>query len=320
MSAVTIAIPCYNAGGFLRDCVQSCLRQTVPAKEVIVVNDASTDPETLQALHDISLQPCVRIINNGTNMGKALSLNKIFDSCATDYLILQDADDLAMPNRVERQLDFMEGHPAAGCSSSFVRYINKHGHPIGHGKLDLLSPEKLDRYMKSDEPFGLFCPSVILRVTMLADTSLRFRPQFWPADDIDLWNRIAEAGWQVLAQPEELVCYRIHGSSAVTSGFHATRRKYEFLRACLRARRAGVKEPSEEEFLKAWNAVPPLEKLNRWRKAEAKHRYRMAGFFLGEKRLPSAALSLICSFLLQPFYGIRRIVSQFPNPRSRCAS
>lgn len=310
MSTTTIAIPCYNAGGFLRDCVESCLRQTIPAKEIIVVNDASTDPETLHVLQDLGSQPCVHIINNVTNLGKAHSLNRLFDSCTTDYLILQDADDLAMPHRVERQVDFMESHPSIACSSSFVRYINKHGHPLGHGKLDLLSPEKLREYLENNEPFGLFCPAVILRTEIFKNSKLRFRGEFWPADDIDLWNRIAEAGYKVVAQPEFLVEYRVHGDSAVTSNFVKTRLQYEFVRIGLRARRSGKAEPTRDEFLGQFNSRPFWQRLNWKRKTLAKNYYRSAGFSYGEKKIGRAVIQMMTACALQPGYVIPRLIQQ----------
>src|SRR5207249_667763 len=117
---------------------------------------------------------------------------------------------------------------------------------------------------------GLFCPAVVLRAEVLRDPKLRFRAQFWPADDIDLWNRIAEAGWQVLAQPEFLTCYRVHSTSAVTEKARHTRIQFEWVRCCLRARRAGRPEPTAEEFQLQIASMSWPARMNRHRKIQAK--------------------------------------------------
>jgi glycosyltransferase involved in cell wall biosynthesis len=306
---VTGIIPCYNAGRFVAAAIESLLSQTRPLDELIVIDDCSTD-ESASIIQTYQNEGRLSRIVNSVRRGRADSLNAVIPDLSTTYVVLLDADDLAHPDRVEKQISFMEACSRLGCSSSFVRYINKNNTVIGRGSLDLLNEYHLQTYLSSNEPFGLFCPATILRTNVFRDPALRFRRAFWPADDIDLWNRIAESGWLVWAQPEYLTDYRIHGGSAVTSNFHATRRKYEFLRACLKARRAGKNEPSEAEFLAMWHDVTLLQKLNRWRKIQAKCCYRTSGFLKGEGHLPAAIFNLACSFLLQPSYTVRRAISQ----------
>jgi glycosyltransferase involved in cell wall biosynthesis len=252
----------------------------------------------------------IEIHRNPCNMGRANSVNQIFESLDADYFILQDADDLAKPERVARQVAFMDENPDVGCSSSFVDYISAVGSHVAKGKLDLLDDARLAEYLAGDEPFGLFCPAVILRASVVKDPELRFRGQFWPADDIDLWNRIAEKGFKVRAQSENLVGYRIHGQSAVTAGFTRTRMQYEWLRSCLRARRVGKPEPTKDEFLAVWNAAPWWRRINRHRKIVAKGYYRSAGFAAAEKHYLSAAYKYSIAVFLQPGYSLRRAAIQ----------
>ncbi|RYD83008.1 MAG: glycosyltransferase family 2 protein [Verrucomicrobiaceae bacterium] len=207
-SAVAL-IPAYNAGSFLREAVLSLLSQTRPLQKLVVVDDGSTDG-SIEALRDLENSGQIEVFRNNSNMGRAASINAAFMRYDADYFILQDADDLAKPERVERQVAFMEGNSALGCSSSFVDYINSNGDKIAEGKLDLLNDQRLAEYLQGNDPFGLYCPAVILRALVVKNTNLQFRGEFWPADDIDLWNRIAESGPKVLAQPERLVGYRIH--------------------------------------------------------------------------------------------------------------
>lgn len=302
----------YNGGSYLRPCIESLVNQIPTRPRIIVVDDASTD-DSIETLQDFISSGVVEVHRNPENMGRARSVNQIFETIDADYFILQDADDMAKPNRVARQVAFMEDNPEIGCSSSFVDYISADGSYVAKGKLDLLDDNRLAEYLSGDEPFGLFCPAVILRASVVKDAQLQFRAQFWPADDIDLWNRIAEKGYKVRAQPEQLVGYRIHGKSAVTSGYTRTRMQYEWLRECLRARRSGRPEPSKEEFLKKWNSAPWIQRINRMRKIRAKGLYRSAGFAMAERKYLVAMFAATGAIIFQPDYAIKRLIAQTRN-------
>lgn len=308
----TIAlIPCFNGEEFLRASVVSLINQSRPPDQIYVIDDGSSDSSKSIIASLETIHPLVTGVFFDHNRGKAACLNECFANASATYFVLQDADDVARPNRIERQITFMEAHPDVACSSCNVRYINERDRIIAKGQLDLVTENRVKQYLASDEPFGLFCPAVVLRASILKDPSLRFRSQFWPADDIDLWNRIAEAGHLVLAQPEYLVDYRIHGRSAVTSSFFRTREKFEFVRACLRARRMSLPEPNWQEFKALRQARPWLIKLNDWRKTSAKGFYRNAGFRWGEGRKGTAFASLLAATCLQPGYVLPRLRKQF---------
>ena len=309
---IVAVIPAYNAGKFLKASVESLLAQTRHPDRIILIDDASTDT-SISDIRSYEQEGLIEIVTNSRNLGKSESLNRVFDEVDADYFLIQDADDISFPERVERQLMFMESNPKIGCSSSFIEYIGSESNKIGKGQLDLLTENKLAEYLKSDEPFGLFCPAVILRAEVVKNPDLQFRGQFWPADDIDLWNRIAEAGWQVLAQPEVLVQYRIHYTSAVTRSFSRSRLQFEWVRASLRARRNGFEEPLLNEFLSAWNSVSFLAKMNRARKSNAKGLYRGGGFKICNGRRVSGILDLLTAFLLQPEYVGPRLITQLKS-------
>jgi glycosyltransferase involved in cell wall biosynthesis len=308
-SPVTVIIACRNTGKFIREAVESCLNQTRPPEKIIVVDDASTDNSST-VLDELAHAGQIQLIRNDTNLGRAASFDRALEFVATEYVAILDADDIALPNRFERQLAFMGERPRLGCCSSFVQYINSPGEKIARGVLDILTEEDLKAYLQGGEPFGLYCPSVTLRAEVIKNPALRFRGQFWPADDIDLWNRIAEAGWQVLAQPEFLTAYRIHAGSTVTVSTRSTRMQFEWVRACLRARRAGQPEPTREKFFETLDEAPALVRFNRWRKTESKVAYRAAGFAFGERHHWKTAICFLKAFCLQPMRVSFRVIQQ----------
>lgn len=309
---VTAVISCYNAEQYIKFAVQSLFNQSYGLSKIIVIDDGSTD-NSLSSLNCFLDSDIFELRVNASNMGRAASINATLDSISSKYVLLLDADDIAHANRIEKQVSFMESNPSVGCSSSFIRYINTDGRVIGHGELDITNEQRFDEYLKNREPFGLFCPSVIIRTEVFRNKALRFRDQFWPADDIDLWNRIAESGWKVLAQSEYLTDYRVHKSSAVTSNFMFTRMRYEYVRACLRSRRSGFAEPTWDEFLHDWNRSPFLLKVNRWRKAAAKQYYRMGGFSFAENMYLQSCACLVLASILQPLYTFPRLIRQFKH-------
>lgn len=307
--SVVILIPAYNAEIHLEEAINSSLNQTYQLCRVVVINDGSNDC-TADLLRKYEATPNLEIIQNEKNMGKSESLNQLLPYLKETYVALMDADDVMYPERIEKQVNFMQAHTGVGASSGFMDYIGPTGNIIGKAKSDLLSVCDAKRYVLNNEPFAIFCPCAILRTEIFKCESLLFRGQFWPADDIDMWNRIHEAGWQVIMQPEYLMQYRIHGSSAVTSNFFRTREQFEFVRECMRARRRGDDEPAHSEFLQARIDQPVWQRLNRWRKIYAKGMYRGAGFAVAERKYYAAILMMSKAFLMQPRYVLSRLIQQ----------
>lgn len=105
---VTVVIPTYNAGIFLRPAVDSILGQTYQELEIIIVDDGSTDASlaTISDIRDERIQ-----ILRQANQGKAAAVNRALDQMKGEFWIVQDADDLSHPERVERQLATMNARP-----------------------------------------------------------------------------------------------------------------------------------------------------------------------------------------------------------------
>jgi glycosyltransferase involved in cell wall biosynthesis len=105
---VTAVICVYNGGELLRPAVQSILNQTYANLEVLIVDDGSTDGclSTIQDLRD----PRIRILQQ-ENKGKPAAMNYALSELRGEFYVIQDADDLSFPERIERQLQCMREHP-----------------------------------------------------------------------------------------------------------------------------------------------------------------------------------------------------------------
>ena len=130
---VSILIPAYNAEGWIGDTIKSAIGQTWPRKEIIVVDDGSTD-QTLSvarqfASKEVSVTP-------QANQGAAATRNKAFSLCQGDYIQWLDADDLLAPDKIEKQMKaWTRVQPDERC-------FPRHGDGLftGHGKPVLFQP------------------------------------------------------------------------------------------------------------------------------------------------------------------------------------
>jgi glycosyltransferase involved in cell wall biosynthesis len=107
-SLVSVLIPVYNAGEYLRPSVQSILSQTYSNLEILIMDDGSIDGcmDTIADLKDSR----IRIISQ-KNSGKAVALNRALEELSGEFYVIQDADDISYPHRIERQVQCMLENP-----------------------------------------------------------------------------------------------------------------------------------------------------------------------------------------------------------------
>src|SRR3989344_6836636 len=106
---ISVIMPVYNGEKYIAGSVQSVLAQTFTNFELIIINDASTD-KTLEVLRRFK-DPRISIQTNEKNMGSAASRTKAIAQATSAYIALLDADDLAHPRRLEKQVRFLDNHP-----------------------------------------------------------------------------------------------------------------------------------------------------------------------------------------------------------------
>lgn len=181
---VSVLIPVYNKAPFVQEAVDSILRGTFQDLEVVAVDDRSTD-DSLAVLHRIH-DPRLRIIELPENRGPAGAANAGIDACRGEYIVRLDADDIAVPDRIERQVALMDAHPGVGASGGHLQLF-------GHDT-------EIWRFPLTDDACRaqlLFGPPVsqgasILRRSVLEEHGLRYDPS-WPrvGEDWLFWLRMA---------------------------------------------------------------------------------------------------------------------------------
>ncbi|MBQ8570915.1 MAG: glycosyltransferase family 2 protein [Kiritimatiellae bacterium] len=310
MSTATFIIPVYNGEKLIAKTIDSILSQTVLPEQIIIVDDCSTD-RTIFILEEYKKQhpKLITIIKHKENLGRSMACNSALDIVKTDYCLMIDADDIAEPNRLEKQVQFMDQNKDVCASSSFVKYINSKGDIFGKGKLDVLTREIYTEYMRTNEIIGLYSPASIVRMSMLNESNLRFRPQFKQAQDIDLWNRISEK-YVVIAQPEFLTRYRIHSGSVTTTKFFRSQFYLKYIKNCIVRRRNNKKELSLEEFETLEKNRPILIKIKDYRKVLSKKLFHDIGYLIAEKKYIQTIIFIFFAFVIRPKFFLHKIKSK----------
>jgi len=202
---VSVLMPAYNVGKFLRESIDSILTQTYTNFTFIIINDGSSDnTEEIILSYD---DPRIIYIKNENNIGYIASLNKGIDNISSKYIVRMDSDDIAIPYRLERQVEFMESRPdVVVCGSGKINFYS------GNNKIET------SVYTITDENHLLFSsifntsiphPSAILRNDILQNNQLRYDQTYYYAEDKAMWLDMAQYG--VLSNIEEpLIKYRIH--------------------------------------------------------------------------------------------------------------
>jgi glycosyltransferase involved in cell wall biosynthesis len=204
---VSVVLSVYNGAAYLRQAMESVAAQTLANFELIVVDNASTDatPAVLDAFHDARL---VRL-RNAQHLTLAASCNVGLAAARAELIARMDADDVALPARLERQAAAMEANPALVLLGSAVELIDAEGRP-----LRIRTPPLGDSEVRWHQLFwcGFTHPSVLLRRAALAQEDPGYDPRLATGEDYDLWVRLQRHG-RVANLPDVLVRYRQHAAS-----------------------------------------------------------------------------------------------------------
>ncbi|MDD5422814.1 MAG: glycosyltransferase [Candidatus Omnitrophica bacterium] len=309
--AVSVLMSVRNGMPYIKEAVESILAQTYREWEFVIVDNASGDG-TKEYLEDMRRKdPRIRLIRNDVYKEQGEGLNMGLEQCRGVWVMRMDADDISLPDRLERQLDFIKVNPDISVAATLVYYIDENGRVIGKNTSKWTGRISVDKTVENNELVGLPHPSVIMRRDVIKGVG-GYRPQFRPAEDIDLWNRVLEKGHRIIVQGEYLLKYRIHssGSSFSFKKAKSARLKVAWLKDCLARRRSGRDEQSWEEFLASRARMPLLKKLNAERKDYAKALYKYSVLNFSKRSYHRMLPAIMAALIMQPGFVIKQVTSK----------
>lgn len=190
---------------YLECAIGSICAQTYTNLELVIIDDASGTStsdylEKLRKRHSI-----ISIYRNKQNLGLTSSLNRGLKLCKGEYIARMDADDYSLPERIQRQVSFLQAHPDADIIGTGTVSFGE--------KVSFMSPTS--GYSVAQAQAQLFftstlChPSVMIRKEFLNRTGLKYDENVKKGQDYDLWERASIEG-RLMVMPDVLLLYRLH--------------------------------------------------------------------------------------------------------------
>lgn len=199
---VTVLMPVYNADQHLGAAIESILLQTFTGFECIVINDGSTDNSA--AIIKRFSDSRIVYLENERNLGLIASLNKGLQVAKGMYVARMDADDVALPQRLQKQVEFLNTHTE-------VVAVGSNYNVVLNGKVSNAEPVELSGHQLKTILLFATCyahPTVMFR-RMASGAFLPYAPDFKHAEDYRLWTELAVQG-ELGYISEPLLNYRHH--------------------------------------------------------------------------------------------------------------
>lgn len=208
---VSVIMPVYNAERYIREAVDSVLRQSFSGFELIAVDDCGVD-SSMEILARIKDER-IKIIHNNTNKGIAFSRNRAIEASVGKYIAIMDDDDIAMPDRLLHQIQFLESNPMIDVLGGQASIIDEKGNV-------LCKPEIMQENCKMNKVMFLFYNSfhnseVMVRKSFIEKYNIRYCDNMLGMEDFRFWIDCSAHG-TISNINEEVLQYRITKTNETT--------------------------------------------------------------------------------------------------------
>lgn len=230
----------FNGQAYLAQAVDSILNQTFRDFEFIIIDDGSTDKTAEILAAYVTHDSRIRVITH-ENKGRATSLNIGIAAARSNYIARMDADDVAFPERLARQLEFLEAQPQVGILGGAVELIKRNGEAIQR-----MQPPTSDSEIRMATLHGNpMCHPTITARRQLVIAVGGYRKQFLDTDDYDLWLRMIEL-CEIANLDTCVLQYRIHANQASVRNNKHQAMCVLAARAAATFRKRGMPDPLSE--------------------------------------------------------------------------
>ncbi len=281
---ISVVIPVYNIGKILQETIDSVLDQTFENFELIIIDDGSTDPETLNILK-VQSDRRIRIIHQ-INGGVAAARNRGVAESRGEFIAFLDHDDLFLPEKLAECKKFMDENPyAAMVYNDIIPFGKSSGQFLDLPRVDKLAPEIL---FKRNFICSMSC--VMVRRRFLEMYRIAFDSVCVPCDDWDFY-------WQCILYGE---IYSI-GHSLVKYRLHSGNQSSDQIKMYQAGIRAGYKH------LRMLDEAVQITGLPKWKLrgaaywALSEHHYGISFIYFGQKNIRKMLSHAVKAFFYRPF-------------------
>lgn len=212
---VTVAIPVFNGERFLEATLCSVVAQTLREFEVVLVLDGCTD-RSVDIVHRMKDSRFI-IIEKPKNEGLVRALNTIHERASAPLIARVDQDDVDEPDRLERQVRFLDAHPEVDILGTRFDYIDENGRPAGQPKPFPQNHYRIKRDFQRYTAIG--GPTCMYRLEKILAAG-GYCEEFNYIEDVSLWLACLAHGYRFANLPQILVHYRVHEEQSSTCNHH----------------------------------------------------------------------------------------------------
>lgn len=206
MPKISVVMSVYNGEYFLREAIDSILAQSFTDFEFIIIDDCSTDSsvDVINSYQDKR----IRLLRNEKNLRLPASLNKGIMASKGEYIARMDADDISLPNRFEKQVEYLDRHTDIVALGGSYQAIDKDGNNLYIHRA--MKGDRLEKYFLYPSPISH--PTVMIRREIMMKHNLFYDEQYPSAQDYELWQRIHQK-FRIDNLSDILLKYRVQSNS-----------------------------------------------------------------------------------------------------------
>jgi glycosyltransferase involved in cell wall biosynthesis len=320
---VSVCICAFNAARYIDAALTSAARQTYRHLEIIVVDDGSSDETATIVARWSETDPRVRLLHFTENRGIAYARQAALTAATGEWLVFLDADDVALPEMIERQMTVAQDDPSIIVVGVAAILTGPGGpsEPLGVRHVGPSGKAHFRRLIEESKFVFMETPALVSRQLAIEaggfrlfsserDATVRMRDL---AEDLDLWCRMSDFGHQqrfMIALPEPLVYIRKTAGSISSVNSRLMAMKMAWVKDCLRRRRQGQPELRYDDFERSMTRMQSLR--FHWR-AFGAQQWRALGSAYVERNWAEAAWRLFLVLLVNPRRLVRGRIKRLPQ-------
>lgn len=185
---VSVLTPVYNTNPVhLREMIESILNQTFTDFEFLILNDSPDNADIEKIVHEYATRDKrIKYGKNDKNLGITQSRNKLLEMARGEYIAIFDHDDISVPDRLSRQVEYMDANPSVGVASGWLQYFGADNNIWKTPEFDADI-----RIMLCDSCY-IAHTAAMIRKSVLDDNDIRYEEFYTPAEDYRLWARLMD--------------------------------------------------------------------------------------------------------------------------------